>query len=362
METFEATRKQYYDHVDYTATYYALYVALEKWMADVVFREDLSRVFLSSPDYAYRRRFELTDTAVAYNKIQPASLRFPFANYWPLNAGWQPDDRIAANPASFVEVGVSAQSRILKAMMVTTDIEALLHFDREDDARQAYERLLWQSYRERYSSTTIAWKGEVLGLPLNIKVKNLEFNPNFTEQDWLKSNRIFIVRCTIGLRSYSLEPPRQLPYNASEDSVLGDDERYYITEEVITNLLQGKRISSTTHVKSLLDYNPTIPINYVRIGKKTQSTAKVEWSVEAPLDSVVISLEGLDEVTLPGSSKSYIFNELTKGSKYVATITFISKEGVSKVTSLDINTDNESGNENVRANKNTLVGTTWGTN
>ena len=99
----ELSRKQYYNHDNYVATYYSLYIALERWLAEAIFRKDVSRVFLASPQYAYRRRFELTDPAVSYSTVPVASLRFPFANYWPLNDGWEPDTRIAANPAAMLE-------------------------------------------------------------------------------------------------------------------------------------------------------------------------------------------------------------------------------------------------------------------
>lgn len=357
MEMIETPRKQYYDHSNYTATYYALYIALERWLSAVAFKNDLSRVFLASPDYAYRRRFELTDTTKDYSTIPVSALNFPFANYWPLNDGWVPDDRIAANPAAMIETGISAQSRVLQAMMVTTDIDVLLHFDREDDARIAYEALLWQSYRERYHKTTIAWRGETIEIPLNIKVQNLQFNPDFTEKDWLNSNRIFVIKAGIHLRSFSLKPPRQLDYDAPDGSLLPDDDRFYLTEEVILSLMNEKHLLTELSVRALFDYNAEIPINYLRVANTTQSTAKLEWDVGVDLSEIILTLEGKDEIRLPGDSKSYIFNKLIKNSKYTVTVTFIAKAGTSKETVLELNTSESA--DIVEANKETLIGTSW---
>jgi hypothetical protein len=357
MEVTETPRKQYYDHSNYTATYYALYIALERWLASVAFRNDLSRVFLASPDYAYRRRFELTDTTTDYSQLPISSLRFPFANYWPLNDGWVPDTRIAANPASLVEIGMSAQTRMLQAIMVTMDVELLLHFDREDDARQAYELLLWQSYREQYTSTTIAWKGETLQIPLNIKVQNLQFNPDFTEKDWLSSNRIFIVQATLQLRSFSLKPPRQLDYNALDGSSLPDDDKFYLTDEVILSFMNDKKITKVLSVRALFDYNIDIPINYARVAYATESTVKIEWDVGIELSEVIITREGTEAIHLPGDSKSYIFNELIKNSSYTTTIAFITESGSSKEIALTIETS--AGTEEVERSTGTLIGTTW---
>lgn len=350
----ELSRKQYYKHDNYVATYYALYIALERWLASVVFRNDISRVFLASPQYAYRRRFELTDPTTSYTTLPSASLRFPFANYWPLNDGWMPDTRLAANPASMLERGISVQSRILQAMMVTTDIELLLHFDREDDARLAYESLLWQSFRERYHSTTVAWRGEVLEIPMNIKVQNLEFNPEFKEKDWLETNRIFIIKAVVQLRSYILKPPVQPNYNSDE---VEDNDKFYLTEEVILSLMKDKHLIKTLSVKSLFDYNAEILIDYATVSKTTQSTATLEWKVDGPLSQVIVQLEGQEAISLPGNSNLCILRGLIKNSKYTVTLTFISTDGTSKVIALEIETSKDTAGD-VDGTE-TLVGVTW---
>ena len=60
---------QYYIHNSYVDTYYYVYKFLEKWIADNIFRKDASRVFLASDDYAFRRRFELTDMSKSYENF-----------------------------------------------------------------------------------------------------------------------------------------------------------------------------------------------------------------------------------------------------------------------------------------------------
>ena len=51
----------FYDHSYYCATYRKVYDWIEDWFADHIFRKDHSRIFMSSDNYAFRRRFELTD-------------------------------------------------------------------------------------------------------------------------------------------------------------------------------------------------------------------------------------------------------------------------------------------------------------
>lgn len=309
----ETQKIQYYDHNQYQATYYALYIALEKWIASLVFKGDLSRVYLASPEYAYRRRFELTDTSIEYNSVAASSLRFPFANYWPLNTGWIPDTRVASNTASLMYAGIYDASAQIRAMAVTTDINIVFHFDREDDARLAYETLLWQAYQERQETTTIGYSGEVLGIPLGIKVKQLQFNPQFKEKNWLEENRVFTIVATVALRSYSLYPLRQFADSAESLGV------FYLTEEVILDFLTSKSATQWS-VKSLFDYNSEIVIN--QLGANTTSdSATISWDVPN-ITKTTIEYNGVTyEVTPPDTS--FVLQGLLPGSNYAVSVTFL---------------------------------------
>ena len=53
----EYKASQYYFHQYYANSYYRIYMSLEDWISKNIFRNDSSRVFLSSPEYAFRRRF-----------------------------------------------------------------------------------------------------------------------------------------------------------------------------------------------------------------------------------------------------------------------------------------------------------------
>ena len=353
MAAIETQRQQYYDHSAHIATYYALYISLEQWLAASLFKGDISRVFLASGEYAYRRRFELTDPSVAYDSVSSSSLQFPFANYWPLNSGWRPDTRVAAANASLIENGFYTRQHKLRAMPVTLATALMLHFDREDDARVAYERLLWMSYRERYYSTSIAWEGEVLGIPMNIKVENLSFNPKYREQDWLESNRVFVVETTLQLRSYIVTPT----FTDSSFDTPSSSPFYYLTEEAKLQLFSGKNINSEIVVRQILDFNPTIAINQLAASEVTSTTATVVWNVTSdPLQSVEIRLGGTT-YTVDPSLMSYKIVGLTAGSEYTATVTFITTTGVSKSLALSFATE---GVQSVGlADSAGLVGTNW---
>lgn len=255
IETTPARFKasQYYCHRSYVPTYYWIYLFLEQWIASVVFRNDTSRVFMASDNYAFRRRFELTDMSTSYDDIGASSLQFPFANYAPQNSGWEADDRIAANTAKQVYLGLYVGSTKLRAAAVKHTIPVQFYFDREDDARLAYDRLFFYSYNEHYYSTDVPYgnnslyvdgkraPGSTLDLPITITLKNLAFNPTFQEEDWLQKNRIFIIRVNFECRSYIIAPPAQPDYTVNLDSREADnyddgEASYYPVEDVIFNL------------------------------------------------------------------------------------------------------------------------------
>lgn len=356
----ETLAKQFYKHDAYVASRYALYIALERWLAGVVFRSDSTRIFLASDDYAFRRRFELTDTSQAYDQVQASSLQFPFANYWPGNDGWKPDTREAANTAALVVSGISDRTRMLRAMAVTSDITCTFYFDREDDARLAYEFLLWKSFREQFMYTTVQWKDEILNLPLNIKIQDLTFNPSYKESDWLKEQRIFTIQARLELRSHIPQPPEQPVY--SSDISVSDDEKYTLTEQVILEMLSETKILNELEIDTLFNQNPTILVNQFGVASLTYNMARISWSIETPdYESVTLLVTGRDPVLITDPLiTEHTFRKLEENSTYVVTLQVRDKKGASKVVSLKLTTPLSPASEKAKAaDRNTLVGTSW---
>lgn len=255
-KSFQAT--QYYNHKFYVNVYYAMYKSLEKWITKNIFRNDPSRVFLASDDYAYRRRFELTDTSKDFDTLDFSSLRFPFANYWPQNVGWTPDTRIAAKQAALSYVGIYVGNTKVRAASAILPIEVTFYFDREDDARLAYDTLYFYSFNEHYYKTSVSYGVDttrkdlispILEIPANITLTNLKFNPQFKETDWLKKQRVFPIKCTFEMRSYVIAPPTQKDFNAADTNDYDYNDNadfFYIVDDVILNM-SNKEITVKTY-------------------------------------------------------------------------------------------------------------------
>lgn len=236
----ELPASRYYVHTSYIPTYYYVYMYLEYWIAKNIFRNDLSRVFMASNDYAFRRRFELTDMSKAYDEIEASSLRFPFANYNILNQGWTANDRPAANTAAQIYLGIYAGTTKVRAADVSTTIPVLFYFDREDDARLAYDTLFFYTFNKHYFSTEVPFANNTLQIPITLEINNISFNPDFKENDWLKQNRIFIIAADFDIDTYAIFPPAQPDYDdtSATNPYYYDDgtDHYYIVQDVVLNL------------------------------------------------------------------------------------------------------------------------------
>lgn len=249
--------QQYYIHSSFVNVYYYVYKFLEQWIASNIFRGDISRVFMASDDYAFRRRFELTDTSKSYEDLEFSSLRFPFANYFPQNDGWVTDDRLAAKSAALTYLGIYEENTKVKASASIINIPVTFWFDREDDARLAYEILYFKSYNEQYNTTRVPYgrnntlndssvsqSSNIIELPINFKIRTLQFNPQFTETDWLKKQRVFPLKVAFDVRTFVLYPPAQPSYDMNVDAngTLDDGSSYedgynyyYLVDRVILN-------------------------------------------------------------------------------------------------------------------------------
>jgi hypothetical protein len=277
--TGKLSATQYYVHNSYVNVYYYVYKFLENWIAENIFRNDSSRVFLASDGYAFRRRFELTDTSKNYDDLEFSSLRLPFANYFPQNNGWVPDDRLAGKNAPLAYLGIYEGDTKIRATSSTMNIPVTFWFDREDDARLAYEILYFKSFNEIYNSTKVPYgrnntlqndnlshSSSILELPVNFKIESLQFNPSFTETDWLKRQRVFPIKVSFKVRTFAILPPKQPNYDimVNANGVLDDGSAYedgysyyYIVDRVILNWTNENYTMQTYDA----GYDPSLPMD-----------------------------------------------------------------------------------------------------
>lgn len=353
MNPVEVQARQYYVHDSYIPVYYYVYEALEKWLADVVFREDRSRIILSSNEFAFRRRFELTDMSRPYKELEISSLHFPFANYWPLNIGWDREERLAANPAVLLYTGIYTNRSRIRASNANIAIPVNFYFDREDDARLAYSKLYFYTFNEFSQEEKITFQNEEIGLPVVISLKSLQFNPQFNETDWLKQNRIFVITANINLRTYIIAPPEQPLWNqvVTGDDMLSNGDAYddgnstynlVRTVETTTSSMGG--LSEESFEKLIYEgeiKEPEVLVNYLKVDETTDDSVKIVWDVEGTTAVATIGIKKAGEkkyTAIPPESTEYTFTDLSPDSEYKVYVKFTLEDGTSKRLSLNIRT------------------------
>lgn len=371
MNPVEIQARQYYIHDGYIPVYYYVYEALEKWIANTVFREDRSRVILSSNEYAFRRRFELTDMTHSYRDLEISSLHFPFANYWPLNIGWSSETRTAANPAALLYTGIYTARSCIRASNANLTVPVNFYFDREDDARFAYSKLYFYTFNEFSEEETITFQNEEIGLPVVLSIKSLEFNPQFKETDWLKQNRIFVISASINLRTYLIAPPDQPMWDQdiSSDGFLTNGEiydtgadDYNLVHVVETTTSSMNDLSEESFHKLIYEgaiEESKVLVNYLRIDSATEDSVRIIWEVENSdeLESIKIKKSGEKTyLAVPVTDTTYTFTDLAADSEYKIYVKFTLKSGVSKRLSLLIRTREASPDDSL---EDPLIGLSW---
>ena len=369
----EVQASNYFIHYSYVPGYYYLYKGLEKWLSTRMFREDTSRVFCASNDYAFRRRFELTDTSENFKDLDVSSLRFPFCNYWPQNTGWQHDTRIAANSAALIYTGIYEGNTKIRAAAGSINIPITLYYDRENDSRLAYEKLYFYTYNEHYYETDAIFAGQTLKLPMVITLDNLQFNPQFNESNWLRQNRIFPITVNINLRSYILYPPKQPRYDLSVNSAgllvdkdgnlvnpsgeyltgVGEEdglyygyyddgtETYWLTEEVILNLQSMEGLTmDQVKVNGTIEESDIL-LNQLSIENVTSDSFLIKWEIENidEVEKMEIRCKGSDYVEVNPETGAYEITGLEPESLYNIYINIYSKNGSIKRIGRSITTE-----------------------
>jgi hypothetical protein len=387
----EFIQKKFFDHNPFANTYYASLMPLEYFIANVLMRGDLQRIVWASDDMAFYRRLLTvgTQNGADTSNIKPANLELPFANYW-YNGGWTPDDRIhSIQPAQMINgtwhEGLPAY---LRAMAVKGEFSFTAFYSRDDDARLAYDLLLWEQNPKGPAqfATHLQWQDIQLAIPTFFTIEEPAFNPDFQESEWLKAQRIFPIKFKITLRTYSIHMRAQESFDGINretatyatglpSSRLGGN--MYLTEEAILNFAAAKgwgelgdttssldldiadpftekerttliadpRDITTDLVTGYFENSNDVEVNYCRIqlGSVTQNAFTLEWQIK-PSDRARFSHM---KMLIPGQAPvwirdvnqtSYIMAGLYPNSDYHIIVLFYAISGTVTDVHLQVQT------------------------
>lgn len=168
----------FYSDSNFLNVVYATDIALENYFSTLLFSGDLTKIIYSSNDYSFRKRSD-------GNK---GNLSLPFLNY-KLN-GFDPGERLRWNAPAYTQ-GLYIPELVAKVKYapITLNYQSSFWVHRWDDLIYAYDLLITEFDNKTLIEPTVLIGSEQLKLSGLIKL-TLEFNPTYTEQDWLDRNKI----------------------------------------------------------------------------------------------------------------------------------------------------------------------------
>lgn len=227
--------------------------AIEKFLAELIFKKDYSRIVYSRPDAVFRRRIETLDkgktgTELLKESFKPISLELPFAAY-SQETDWEADDRPYVQNASQAVLGIYDMNiyRRLRSLACKSKFKITLYFSRRDDVRIAQQLLYWEQQPQHpvWMYTVFNWKGKPIGIPANLTIESINTTPNWEELKFLESQRIFPIEVEVTVRSYQVIIPNvenvvRLPYRWQHLPNDDDSDDIYITESTVLEFVDEK--------------------------------------------------------------------------------------------------------------------------
>jgi hypothetical protein len=168
----------FYTDSNFLNVVYATDIALENYFSSLLFSGDLTRVVYSSNDYAFRKRSD----------DKKGNLDLPFLNY-KLN-NFEPGERLRWNLTAY-QTGLYIPELTAKIQYapITLSYQSSFWVHRWDDLIYAYDLLIAEFDNKTLIEPVVQIGSEQLKLSALVKFE-LEFNPTYTEQDWLDRNKI----------------------------------------------------------------------------------------------------------------------------------------------------------------------------
>ena len=189
---------RYYDFGLYRNTRYAINMAVETYLANVLFGGDGTRIVYSSTQYAFRER----SSSLTPNLN---NLEFPFLNYRMDKVDKVDPAQTARSQWKHVTNSSGAYfpelSRKLRFTPMEIAYDSTIFYHRDDELQYGFDELIWEDSNDTTLYPVIEIDGEEIVFPAYFEY-HLDYNPEYNETTALDSNRI--SSATLNFRVESL--------------------------------------------------------------------------------------------------------------------------------------------------------------
>ncbi len=210
---------------------YALDISIENFFSRMLFYSDTSRLVYASNEYCFRRRSEMSENGL---------LEIPFMNYF-LKSITPDTERRWWKNANNVQTLANLddyKQKIgfgIKLVPIHLVYEATMWFSQDKDLQYAMSKLLMSNTNETILYSELNTESEYSLKNLGIMKYNLEFKPNYTENEWLETNKITSVALDFEFDTLAIYPNTDLAVTPQPDN-----QGVFIANEVILNFLSTK--------------------------------------------------------------------------------------------------------------------------
>lgn len=220
---------------------------IEKFLSELLFNGDRSRVVFSPADSVFRRRIETVDKGKKEDtQLTPISLQLPFAAYHQ-SGDWTADDRAAVMNTAQAVLGIYDMSiyRRLRSLACKSTYKVQIFYNSREDVRHAQQLLYWEQEPKHpvWLYSCFNWKGKPIAIPAFLTIESINTNPEWNELDFLEKQRIFPVEVEFTVRSYQVIIPKtkvvRLPYRFQNYDI-DEGDNMYVTEQTLLEFVNEK--------------------------------------------------------------------------------------------------------------------------
>jgi len=341
----ELIESRYYQPNKLNNVTYLVFMALEKYFGQEIFKNDLSRIIYSSSEFAFRQRINKLYPSLTppYTSITASQMQFPFANYF-RNSSWRIDSRPAIQNATAALYGFSISNEIpvpIRFLQTEMDFDFNFYFNRDDDAQNCYDILMWiqNPTPKQFSFPGLKYKNYSLDIPIILKTENITWTNQFKENDWLNKNRVIVVSATINVKTTLVDQFAPGSVSALFDVMPSESEmgQFYITKESILDFLSYKNDPLWNEENIVMDItaqftpDPQLEATFeIEVPDETSVVFTWDFNEEALEfyeDKVLILLNDGTQIYVPIEDKTYTLSPVSSNSTFIASIYFTSKDG-----------------------------------
>lgn len=193
-------QESFYENQNFLNVAYAVDISLENHFSDLLFKGDNSRIVYSKNEFAMRKRARDSN-----DNVSTSNLDLPFMNYKTDEYRIEGD-----NPRWHIRAYSSGvyipelDQKIIYAPLVM-EYEATFWCNLDEELRYAFNEVHFDSGNKTTLTANIDVDGINLPLTVWLSYDNLQFDPEYDENEWLERNRIHSAAIDFQVQTFTIK-------------------------------------------------------------------------------------------------------------------------------------------------------------